>query len=113
MLVHFLHIERWPCETTEAFCRRRYRAAANLARQQGDWNTEHARRVCSWAEHLERPRNQASLAALFFAWHDASWLEGRRSDPFVGGPLRPGTRTSSGFLCARWDESIQKARDAL
>ena len=113
MLSQFLVLERWPCETLEAFCRRRMRAAASLAHQQGDWGTRHAIRVCNWSDHLERPRNHQSLAAMLYNWHGASWLEERRLNPDIGGVLRPGTRTSSGFLHARWDEAVIKARSRL
>ena len=113
MLVQFIRIERWPCEPLDAFCRRRFRAAADLAKELGDWGAQHAKRVCNWAEHLDRPRNHASLASLFFRWHDADWLETRRLDPDIGGPNRPGTRSSSGFVCTRWDEAVLKARNAV
>ena len=97
-------------EPLDTYNRRRFRTAADLARQYGDWDTEHARRVCSWAEHLERPRNASSLAALFFAWRPAEWLQSRRDNTETGGPARPGTRASSGPVHARWDESLAKAR---
>ena len=113
MLSHFLVVERWPCETLEVFYRRRMRSAANLAHRLGDWGTQHAVRVCNWAEHLERPHNHNSLAAILFKWHGASWLQNRRLNPDVGGALRPGTRSSSGFLHARWDEALNKARARL
>ena len=92
MLVQFLSVERWPCETLETYCRRRMSAATDLAKQPGNLGTRHATRVCSWAERLERPRNHQSLASLLFRWHDAAWLEERRLDPAVGGSMRPGTR---------------------
>ena len=113
MLLQFVGIERRPCETLEVSFRRRMRAAANLAHQQGDWGTHHAIRVCNWAEHLERARNHHSLASMFFNWHGASWLEERRLDPEVGGVLRPGTRSSSGLFHARWDEALSKARSRV
>ena len=110
MLSPFLSTERWPCETLEGYCRRRLRAVSNLAHRQGDWGTQHAIRLCHWADHLERSRNQRSIAAIMYDWHDAAWLEQRRLDPHIGGSLHPGTRCSSGFLHARWDESVSKAR---
>ena len=113
MLVQFLSLQRWPCETLDVYSRRRMRAAATLARQQGDWGALHANRFTDWAEHLDSLRNHESLASIFFRWHGADLLEGRRRDPGVGGSLRPGTRASSGFLCARWDESLQKAARAI
>ena len=73
----------------------------------------HAKRVSDWAEHLERPRNHASLASILYHWHGADWLENRRLHPDFGGPLRPGTRAASGFLCARWDESVLKVRSIV
>ena len=68
MLVRFQHLERWPEEPLVVYNQRRFRAAAFLADRQGDWGTEHAKRVCSWADHLLRPRNAGSLAAMLFSW---------------------------------------------
>jgi hypothetical protein len=113
MLSQFVAIQRLPCETLVTYCRRRQRAVSNLACQQGSWGTQHAVRVSNWAEHLERPRNHGSLAAMLFTWHGAAWLEDRRLSPDVGGVLRPGTRSNSGFLHARWDEALMKARCKL
>jgi hypothetical protein len=110
MLVQFLQVERWPEEPLDTYSQRRFRAAATLAKQHGDWGVEHAKRVCTWSDHLERARNHSSLASLLYRWHNAQWLEERRLNPDVGGPLRPGTRSQSGFVCARWDESVAKAR---
>jgi hypothetical protein len=110
MLAHFLHVERWPEEPFEVFNQRRYRIAGQFARQCGDWGNGHAERVCTWADHLQRPRNSQSLAAMLFSWHTPDWLQDRRDDPAIGGHARPGTRASSGPVCARWDESLAKAR---
>ena len=90
-----------------------YLCVALLARQQGTWGLEHARRVVDWADHLGRPRNSGSLAARLFSWKDARWLQTQRLDPDVGGHGRPGTRVCSGPVCARWDESIALARAKL
>ena len=89
------------------------RTAAALAREQGDWGALHAKRVIDWGEHLCRARNHSSLASVLFRWHGAAWLEERRQDPLVGGPSRPGTRTAPGFLCARWDEALLKAKQTF
>jgi len=113
MLVQFIRLERWPEEPLDIYNQRRFRAAASLASKQGDWGNQHARRVCSWSEHLLRPRNANSLAAMLFSWHPAEWLQARRDDPDIGGHARPGTRMSSGPVPARWDESISKARAAI
>ena len=113
MVVQFLSLERWPCDSLDVYCRRRMRAASMLAKSQGDWGVLHAKRVCNWAEHLERERNYFSLASLLYRWYGAKWLEDRRLSPDFGGPLRPGTRAESGFLCARWDESVSKARSEV
>ena len=109
MVVQFLRLERQPEEPLSTYNQRRYRAAAAIADQQGDWGTAHAKRICAWADHLRRPRNASSLAAMFFAWHPAEWLQARRDDPHIGGAARPGTREHSGPVPARWDESLAKA----
>ena len=89
------------------------RAVATVARQQGTWGAQYAKRLLQWAEHLKRPRNGTSLAAQFFTWQDDSWLNARRRDPRIGGSDRPGTRAQSGFVFRRWDESLQQAQEYL
>ena len=108
MLVQILRIERWPVEPLNVLNQRCFRAASDVASRYADWGTEHAKRVCSWAEHLLRPRNSDSLAALFYGCHSADWLQARRNDPEIGGHARPGTRSGSGPVCARWDESVAR-----
>ena len=110
MLSYFVSLERHPGEPLDSYCRRRLRAASQLAHREGDWGTMHARRLCEWAAHLERPRNSNSLAAILYHWHDASWLAARRRDPCTGGNMRPGTRSSFGLVHARWDESLALAQ---
>ena len=85
---------------------------SDLARQRGLWGVEHARRVVSWSDHLKRPRNELSLAAILYSYHDATWLESRRQCS-RGGTMRPGTRTDAGPVFARWDESVIKALEFL
>ena len=89
------------------------RTVANVVHQQGNWGSQHAIRMCTWAEHLKRPRNSESLAALLYKHKDAKWLENRRLDPDTGGPNRPGTRSHSGFFHSRWDEALVKAKNKL
>ena len=69
-----------PLEALPNFHRRRMRIVGNLARQQGLWVTDHAMRVVSWAEHLQRLHNSSALAARFFQWHRPEWLQQRRID---------------------------------
>ena len=83
------------------------RIIGQFARQQGAWGAEHAERVVDWAEHLERPRNEASSAARLFLWRGPLWLQMRRLESGVN---RPMTRTTPGFLPKRWDEGIEEAR---
>ena len=97
-----------PQEELSNFHRRRMRIVGNLARQQGLWGTDHARRVVSWAEHLQRPHNSSSLAAHFFQWHGPEWLQQRRID---SGVMRPLTRAMAGYMPKRRDEAIADARD--
>ena len=110
MLARFVKIERQPCEELPNFCRRKIRSVGKLARHQGLWGTEHAKRIIDWAEHLQRPHNHKSLASQFFRWHDAEWLQRRRVE---SGVMRPATRATPGFLPKRWDESLQEARAYL
>ena len=113
MLSHFFKLERWPVEDLDAYHRRRMRAIASVARQHGTWGSQYAKRLLNWAEHLRRPRNKLSLAAQLFVWRDGDWLQSRRRDPLVGGASRPGTRSSSGPVHRRWDESLEHAAEYL
>ena len=112
MLSYFLKLERFPEEQDDFYFRRRMRTVATTARLHGAWGLDHAQRVVAWADHLKRPRNSRSLAARLFSWHDDSWLQTRRLDPLIGGAARPGTRSASGPVHRRWDESIETATAA-
>ena len=48
MLLHFLRLERLPTDDDNAYFRRRMRAVASVARVQGSWGLDHARRVVAW-----------------------------------------------------------------
>ena len=113
MLSQCIALERWHSEPLDSYYKRRMHAISNLAHQQDGWGTQHAIRACNWADHLQRPRNDKSLAAILFNFHDAEWLEERRQDPNIGGALRPGTRAHSVFFHTRWDEALRKARTRL
>ena len=84
------------------------RIVGNLARQQGTWGEEHAKRVVAWAEHLERPHNNFSPAAQLLSWHGPQWLQQRRLE---SGTMRPMTRVLPGYLPKRWDESVDDAEN--
>ena len=107
MLSHFVKIERLPCEEVGNYNPRRMRAIGPLARQHGTWGSDHAKRVVEWAEHLERPRNQCSLASMLYVWRGPAWLENRRIE---SGAMRPATRALPGYLPKRWDEAIEDAK---
>ena len=110
MMAHFVKVEPLPCEDAAIYNRRRMRIIGNLARQRGTWGKEHANRVVAWADHLERPRNQSSLAAKLYLWRGPSWLQQRRLE---SGTMRPATRAVPGFMPRRWDESIEEAKQYL
>ena len=107
MLANFISVERLPDEEPASYSRRRHRCISSLARQQGTWGAEHATRIVHWAEHLERPRNKSSLAAILYSWRGPTWLQQRREE---SGIMRPQTRASPGFLPKRWGESVNDAR---
>ena len=110
MISQFFRLERMPLEDAAKYNRRRMRAISNLVRQHGSWGQLHARRVVSWAAHLERPRNSKSLAAILYSWHGSRWLDERRRGPEFGGAGRPGTRACSGPVVARWDDGVINAK---
>ena len=110
MLARFVKVERMPDEEVENFCRRKMRIVGNLARHQGLWGIEHAKRIVAWADHLQRPQNHRSLASQLFMWHDTEWLQQRRVE---SGVIRPATRASLGYLPKHWDECLLNARMQL
>ena len=110
MLAHFVKVEPLEGEDFSSYHRRRMRLIGNLARQRGLWGKQHAERVVAWADHLDRPRNHASLAAELYKWHDSAWLQQRR---IASGIMRPGTRAKAGYLPKRWDEAVPDARDYI
>ena len=89
------------------------RVVADVARQHGVLGEDHAQRIVEWADHLNRKRNERSVASLLFSWHDADWLQQRRCDPLIGRSQRLGTRFCSGPFSRRWDESVDAAVDAV
>ena len=110
MLAQFVRTERWPLEDSVNYSRRRMRSIATLARMHGAWGLEHAERVVNWSDHLQRERNQLSLAAQLYAWRGAAWLQERRVESSSG---RPGTRQYSGYAQRRWDEAVEDAKVAM
>ena len=113
MLSQFLYLERLPTDDDRSYHRRRMRTVASVARQYGVWGEDHARRVVTWAQHLQRPRNGTSLASILFRWHTAEWLQRRRRDALIGQNSRLGTRLCSGPLFRRWDESVTVAEEVV
>ena len=109
MLSQFLQVERWPLEDCDKYHRRRMRLVSSVARSQGLWGDEHAKRVIAWAEHLTRAMNHSSLASFLYRWHGEEWLHNRRLDPLVGCSNRLGTRAYNGPVYRRWDETVSDA----
>ena len=112
-LSQLIRIEQLPGKQLQSYHRRRMRTIANMVQRRGSWSQLPAKRVVLCADHLQRPRNHASLASMFYLWHDASWLRMRRLSLEIGGPGRPGTRLVRGPVIARWDESMVLARSKL
>ena len=98
-----------PHEPLDVFIRHRALKIAHVVKSEWDWGLQHAHRVVAFAEHLRRPLDASSLAALLFKWHDAEWLKARRHEG-VGGSNRPGVRLFSGHVQRRWDEALLDAR---
>ena len=113
MLAQFFKLEKWPTEDLQMYYRRRMRAVSTFLRQHGTWGSQYAARLLDWAAHLERSRNKSSLAAQLYGWRNERRLQERRRDPDIGGASRPGTRSGSGPVHRRWDESVENASDFL
>jgi len=110
MLARFVQIDRMPCEELADYCRRKTSVVGNLARHQGLWGIDHAKRVIAWADHFERPQNNNSLASQLYLWHSPDWLQNRHVESRV---MRPATRALPGYLPKRWDEALHDAHSYL
>ena len=101
-------------ETPEFFVRRRNRLAAAEARSMGTWSHRHCKRVLSWRDHLLRPANSHSWAAILLNFHGFEWLLQKRSEN-QGGLLagRTGTRAASGNVFTRWHDGLVYAAKQL
>ena len=90
-------------ESADNFVRRRRRLASQLQQEIGAWSLRWARQVIRWNEHLQRDPNHSWPSQLLQVRSSAE-LQQRR---WTWG--RPRTRSSPGFLFARWTECLQTA----
>ena len=108
MVSSLVHVRRVPGEEAHSYFRRKA-AAAKTAIGDLTWSRVAARRVISWVEHLDRPRNASTWPAVVYKWHGESWLQERRlaanSSRSLGGAL--GCRLSGGHPPVRYHEGAQ------
>ena len=101
-------------EPLERFLRRRRRVAAAFCQQHGLWSERHCQRILRWRDHLERPRNGHSWAAILLHHRGLDWLMEQRSlhqgGIFAG---RTGTRVAAGFVATRWHDGVRYADGSL
>lgn len=114
MVASILRPQMLSGESPEVFVRRRNRVSAAEARRMGSWSLRHCKRVLSWRDHLLRPANSRSWAALLYQFRGFEWLLQRRSQN-SGGLLagRTGTRIASGNVSTRWHDGIIFAEQHL
>ena len=114
MVASILRPQMLSGESPEVFVRRRNRVSAAEARRMGSWSLRHCKRVLSWRDHLLRPANSRSWAALLYQFRGFEWLLQRRSQN-SGGLLagRTGTRIASGNVSTRCHDGIIFAEQHL
>ena len=107
MLSGFVHVDAREEDTAEEFCKRRNSAVATLQREIGRWSVRWAARVVSWDEHLRRTRNSWCWSAQLLQIRNPEELAARRLE--FG---RVSTRAVPGWLCTRWTESVELAKQS-
>ena len=91
------------------YVRRRNRQATTIMGQRGRWSMKHCKRVVAWNEHLHRPRNGNSWAAVLLKFRDSKWLETQRLLNSTGSESRTCTRAARGFVAMRWQDGVKIA----
>ena len=106
MIGILLCLRRQRDDPLDVYIRRRGRRAGELQRATGAWSKGWAQAVVNWGEHLKRPRNGATWAAMLAELRSPDELAERRA---VNGG-RPRTRSCGGFVRKRWWESVGDAQ---
>ena len=101
-------------EAPDRYIRRRNRLATVECLRMGTWSYRHCKRILNWRDHLERPANAASWAAILLHFRGFEWLMARRSQ-HQGGLLggRTGTRVASGNVSTRWHDGVLYAEQRV
>ena len=101
--------------------RRRWKAAARLAREHGLWSDKWFCRALKWDEHVER--HPELVIAPLRLWRGKQFLIERRQELLPAFPRllssslsalagRTGTRAATGFVHKRWHDGIEYAKEA-
>ena len=90
-------------EDIELYNRRRAKAVASLQREHGSWSSLWIRLLRSWRDHLGRPANRHSWAAVLQHFMTPAQLDLMRVHH---GRRGTGTRAISGYIRKRWYESV-------
>ena len=97
-------------EPMESWARRRSRSAGALARAEGLWSARHRQRTQDWLQHLRRPQNSDSPAAVLLAYRGSSWRASRRIA--MGSNASTAGRLASRVLThvhPRWEDSVAES----
>eukprot|EP00449_Zooxanthella_nutricula_P016921 CAMPEP_0198530264 /NCGR_PEP_ID=MMETSP1462-20131121/26250_1 /TAXON_ID=1333877 /ORGANISM="Brandtodinium nutriculum, Strain RCC3387" /LENGTH=226 /DNA_ID=CAMNT_0044260135 /DNA_START=17 /DNA_END=697 /DNA_ORIENTATION=- len=109
-------VRRMEGEDPGEFVRRRHhREAGRIIARTGSWASRWAKRVVEWDQHVARPRNGATWAAVLRPYRDEAWLQRRRAE--VGSARASGgrllIRANSGFVATRWHAGVVAAAEHL
>ena len=105
MLAFMLRLHPLTGQDATDFKRWRARETGKPQREAGKWSVLWAASVINWNEHLHRARNSDTWAAQLMCLRSPEELRRRRAE--FG---RPNTRLRSGWIHARWFESVEHAR---
>ena len=79
MLASLMRIPMLPGERPEIFARRRNRTVSARCKENGLWSIDHCRRVTEWRDHILRPANANSWAAMLYEYRGSQWPMKRRA----------------------------------
>ena len=95
-------------EDTDDFFRRRSLSAGRVAARVGRWSHRWANSIVSWSQHLIRQHDLHAFSSRIYKYRGSAWLELQRQSFNY---FRTGTRVTHEKVCARWQDTVEPAKD--
>ena len=99
-----------PHEETDDYFRRRSLSAGRVAAKLGRWSHRWANAIRTWLDHLIRQHDLHAFSFRFFKFRESAWLELQRQSYNF---FRTCTRVTHGKVFARWQDTVDLARQVL